>query len=184
MTFAVILGVSVGIFAALSDPVHRVAQVVVDVLQTLPAFIYLIPAVMLFQVGDFSALLAIVAYAIAPAIRYTDHGIRGVSAEVLEAARVSGCTRRQILCKVQLPLALPDIMLGINQTSMMALSMLVITALIGTTGLGQETYIALTKANAGHGLTAGISVACIAMVADRLIQAAAREKKRKLGLEE
>lgn len=185
--FAVIiataLGLTVGILAAVSEPIHRGAQIVVDVLQTLPAFIYLIPAVMLFQVGDFSALLAIVAYAIAPAIRYTDHGIRGVSKEVIEAARVSGSTRSQILRKVQLPLALPDIMLGINQTIMMALSMLVITALIGTTGLGQETYIALTKANAGHGLTAGISVACIAMIADRLIQAAARARKRQLGLE-
>jgi len=180
---AVVLGVTVGILAAISNPVHRAAQVVVDVLQTLPAFIYLIPAVMLFQVGDFSALLAIIAYAIAPAIRYTDHGVRGVSKEVLEAARVSGCTRWQILRKVQLPLAMPDIMLGINQTIMMALSMLVITALIGTSGLGQETYIALTKANTGMGLAAGLSVACIAMIADRLIQAAARQKKRSLGLE-
>jgi len=182
VAIAVLLGVSFGIAAALSQRVHQVAQVIVDVLQTLPAFVYLIPAVMLFQVGEFSALLAIVAYAIAPAIRYTDHGLRGVSPEVLEAATVSGCTRRQKLAKVQLPLAFPDIMLGINQTVMMALSMLVITALIGTSDLGQETYIALTKADPGRGLAAGLSVACIAMTADRLIQSAAMRRKRALGL--
>ncbi|SDF49789.1 glycine betaine/proline transport system permease protein [Limimonas halophila] len=182
VAIAVILGVSFGVAAAMSQRVHHVAQVIVDVLQTLPAFVYLIPAVMLFQVGEFSALLAIVAYAIAPAIRYTDHGLRGVSPEVLEAATVSGCTRRQKLFKVQLPLAFPDIMLGVNQTIMMGLSMLVITALIGTSDLGQETYIALTKADPGRGLAAGLSVACIAMTADRLIQAAATRRKRELGL--
>lgn len=180
---AVGLGVTIGIVAGVNDTVHRIAQVLVDVLQTLPAFIYLIPAVMLFQVGDFSGLIAIVAYAVAPAIRYTDHGIRSVASEVVEAAWMAGATRGQILRKVQLPLALSDIMLGINQTIMMALSMLVITALIGTSGLGQETYIALTKGDAGYGVTAGVSVACIAMVADRLIQAAARNRKRELGLE-
>ena len=124
---------------------------------------------MLFRVGDFAAMLAVVAYAVVPAIRYTDHGIRQIDPSLIEAATAAGCTRGQILRKVQLPLALPEIMLGVNQTIMMALSMLVITALVGTRDLGQEVYIALTKADVGRGLVAGVCVACLAMTADRLI---------------
>ena len=154
----------------------------VDTLQTLPAFAYLIPAVMLFRVGDFAAMLAVVAYAIVPAIRYTAHGIRQIDPALIEAATAAGCTKGQILRKVQLPLALPEIMLGVNQTIMMALSMLVITALVGTRDLGQEVYIALTKADVGRGLVAGVCVACIAMIADRLIAPWAAARKRRLGL--
>src|SRR5690606_21088560 len=142
---ACLIGIPVGVWAARSDRVHRIAQGVVDTLQTMPAFAYLIPAVMLFRVGDFAAMLAVVAYSIVPAIRYTDHGIRQIDPALVEAARAAGCTRGQLLRKVQLPLALPEIMLGVNQTIMMALSMLVITALVGTRELGQEVYIALTK---------------------------------------
>jgi glycine betaine/proline transport system permease protein len=138
---------------------------------------------MLFQVGDVSALVAIVAYAIVPAIRYTLYGIRQVPVPVLEASTMSGCRKIQRLFKVQLPLALPEIMLGINQTIMLALSMVVITALIGTRDLGQETYIALTKADIGRGIIAGLGVACIATVSDRLIQAYTAIKKRRLGLQ-
>ena len=149
---------------------------------SLAAFAYLIPAVMLFRVGDFAAMLAVVAYSIVPPVRYTDHGIRQIDPALIEAARAAGCTRRQLLRKVQLPLALPEIMLGVNQTIMMALSMLVITALVGTRELGQEVYIALTKADVGRGLVAGICVACIAMTADRLIAPWAAARKRRLGI--
>jgi glycine betaine/proline transport system permease protein len=179
---ACLIGIPIGVWAARNERVHRIAQVVVDTLQTLPAFAYLIPAVMLFRVGDFAAMLAVVAYAIAPVIRYTDHGIRQVDPSLIEAAQAAGCTRHQLLRKVQLPLALPEIMLGINQTIMMALSMLVITALVGTRELGQEVYIALTKADVGRGLVAGICVACIAMTADRLIAPWAAARKRRLGI--
>ena len=179
---ACLIGIPIGVWAARDDRVHRVAQVVVDTLQTLPAFAYLIPAVMLFRVGDFAAMLAVVAYAIVPVIRYTDHGIRQIEPSLIEAATASGCTPHQLLRKVQLPLALPEIMLGINQTIMMALSMLVITALVGTRELGQEVYIALTKADVGRGLVAGICVACIAMTADRLIAPWAAARKRRLGI--
>ena len=148
----------------------------------MPSFVYLIPVVMLFRVGDFSAMIAIVAYAVAPAVRYTDHGIRQVPQHLVEAARAIGCTRRQVLWRVQIPLALPEIMLGINQTIMMALAMLVITALVGTRDLGQEVYIALTKADTGRGVVAGFSVAFIAIIADRLIAAWVRRRKRELGL--
>ena len=179
---ASIIGIPIGIWAALNDRVYRVVQVAIDTLQTLPSFVYLIPVVMLFRVGDFSALIAVVAYAVAPAVRYTAHGIRQVPAQLIEAATTSGCTRRQTLWKVQLPIALPEIMLGINQTIMLALSMLVITALVGTRDLGQEVYIALTKADTGRGIVAGLCVAFIAIISDRLIGAWARRKKRELGL--
>ena len=180
---ASLIGVPIGIWAALNDRVFRVVQVVIDTLQTLPSFVYLIPVVMLFRVGDFSALIAVVAYAVAPAVRYAAHGIRQVPVHLIEAAATSGCTRRQTLWKVQLPIALPEIMLGINQTIMLALSMLVITALVGTRDLGQEVYIALTKADTGRGIVAGLCVAFIAIISDRLISAWARRKKRELGLE-
>ena len=140
------------------------------------------PVVMLFRVGDFAAMLAVIAYAVTPAIRYTDHGIRNVPPDLIEAAVATGCTKRQILWKVQMPLALPEIMLGINQTIMMALSMLVITALVGTRDLGQEVYIALTKADIGRGLVAGISIALIAIIVDRLIGAWSNKRKQELGL--
>ncbi|MEE8187635.1 MAG: ABC transporter permease subunit, partial [Kiloniellales bacterium] len=183
VTFAGLIGIPVGVWAARNDRVHRVIQVVLDTIQTLPSFVYLMPVVMLFRVGDFSAMIAVVAYAVAPAVRYTDHGIRRVPPALIEAARTSGCTRRQILWKVQFPLALPEIMLGINQTIMFALSMLVITALVGTRDLGQEVYIALTKADTGRGVVAGVCVAFIAITADRLIGAWAGRRKRQLGLD-
>ena len=179
---ASLIGIPIGIVAAGNERVHQVAQVIIDTLQTLPAFVYLIPVIMLFSVGDFSAMIAIVLYAIVPAIRYTDSGIRQVPASLVEAARAMGCTRGQILRRVQLPLALPDIMLGVNQTLMMGLSMLVITALVGTRDLGQETLIALSRVDPGRGVTAGICVAFIAIAADRLIGAWAERRKRELGL--
>jgi glycine betaine/proline transport system permease protein len=179
---ASLAGIPIGIAAARNDRVHRFVQVIIDTLQTLPSFVYLIPVIMLFSVGDFSAMVAVVLYAIVPAVRYTDHGIRQVPASVVEAARAVGCTRAQVLRRVQLPLALPDIMLGVNQTLMMGLSMLVITALVGTRDLGQETLIALSKVDPGRGLTAGICVAFIAISVDRLINAWALRRKRELGL--
>jgi len=178
---AAAIGIPVGILGASSERMHRVVQAIVDTLQTLPSFVYLIPVVMLFQVGEFSAIIAIVLYALAPAIRYTDHGLRGISPDLIEAAKMSGCRPWQTLTKVKLPLAMPAIMLGVNQTIMMALSMLVITALVGTNDLGQEVYIALTRADIGHGIVAGVCVAFIAMVADRLIGAWADRRKRLLG---
>jgi len=179
---AALIGLPVGIWSALDERVHRVVQVIIDTLQTLPSFVYLIPVVMLFRVGDFSAMIAIVAYALVPAVRYTDLGIRQVRADLVEAARAMGCSRRQILWRVQLPIALPEIMLGINQTIMLALAMLVITALVGTRDLGQEVYIALTKADTGRGIVAGLCVAFIAIIADRLINVWANRKKRELGI--
>jgi glycine betaine/proline transport system permease protein len=180
--FAAILGIPLGLLAAENERAHRVLMVLVDTLQTLPSFVYLMPVVMLFRVGDFAAMIAVVAYAIAPAIRYTDLGIRKIPQTLIEAATTSGCTKRQMRWKVKFPLAFPEIMLGINQTVVMALSMLVITALVGTRELGQETYIALTKADTGRGLVAGVAIACIAMIVDRLISAFSLKRKQQLGL--
>lgn len=181
--FATSIGCPIGIWAARNERAYKVVQAVIDTLQTLPSFVYLIPVVMLFRVGDFAAMIAVVLYSLPPAIRYTVHGIRQVPLALIEAARTSGCTRWQILWKVQMPLALPEIMLGVNQTIMFALSMLVITALVGTRDLGQEVYIALTKADTGRGLVAGISVAFIAITADRLIAAWSHRRKQQLGLD-
>ncbi len=181
--FACLIGIPVGIAAAERERVWRVVRVVIDTLQTLPSFVYLMPVVMLFRVGDFTAMIAVVAYALAPAVRYTAHGIRQVDPQLLEAGVVSGCTPGQLLRKIKLKLALPEIMLGINQTIMLALSMLVITALVGTRELGQEVYIALTKADIGRGLVAGFCVAFIAIIADRLITAGAQRARARLGLQ-
>ncbi len=182
VVIAMLIGLPIGILAAERDSIWPGVKLVIDTLQTLPSFVYLMPAVMLFRVGDFTALLAVVAYAIAPAIRYTALGLQGVDARLVEAGHAMGCTRGQILWRIKLRLALPEILLGLNQTIMFALSMLVITALVGTRDLGQEVYIALTKADAGRGLVAGLCVAFIAIIADRLIQGAARRARGRLGM--
>lgn len=171
---ATLIGIPLGIYAGLSPRAWRVIEPIIDTLQTLPSFVYLIPVVMLFRVGDFTAIFAITLYALAPAVRFSAHGIRQVPDMLVEAGTSMGCTPRQILRRIRLPVALPTILLGLNQTVMLALSMLVITALVGSRDLGQQVYIALTKADTGRGLVAGLCVAAIAIVADRLIQATAR----------
>ncbi len=180
--FAAMIGITVGLFASHNRVLKKIVLVCIDTLQTLPSFVYLLPVVMLFRVGDFSALVAVVLYALPPAVRYTLYGIESIQESLIEAAKTSGCTKWQLLSKVQIRLAWPEIMLGVNQTVMFALSMLVITALVGTRDLGQEVYIALTKADTGRGLVAGVSVACIAIITDRLISAAAKKRKEALGL--
>lgn len=173
VAIAMLIGVPIGILAASRPRLWRVVEAVIDTLQTLPSFVYLIPVVMLFRVGDFSAMIAVVAFAVVPAIRYTAVGLMRVDPQRVEAGVVAGCTPWQLLVKVKLRLAFPDMMLGLNQTVMLALSMLVITALVGTRDLGQEVYIGLTKADVGRGLVAGLAIAFIAITADRLITAAA-----------
>ena len=182
VALAALVGMPLGVCAAWNDKLNNVLQVIIDTVQTLPTFVYLIPIVMLFSVGDFAGLVAITLYALAPAIRYTNLGIRRVSPDLIEAARAAGCTNLQILTKVQLRLALPEVMLGFNQTLMMALSMLVISALVGTRGLEQETLEALSYFDTGKGVVAGLSVAGIAIIVDRLLNAWSRKRKVALGL--
>ncbi len=180
--FALMIGIPIAIAVANRDRAWTITRALLDTLQTLPSFVYLMPVVMLFRVGDFTAMIAVVAYAVVAAIRYTVLGLQGVDPRLIEAGRAMGCTDWQILTRIRLRLALPEILLGVNQTIMFALSMLVITALVGTRDLGQDVYIALTKANPGNGLVAGLAIAFIAIIADRLIHAAADRQKAKLGL--
>jgi glycine betaine/proline transport system permease protein len=182
VAIAAAIGLPVGVAAGLSPRLWRVVEAVIDTLQTLPSFVYLIPVVMLFRVGEFTAMIAIVLYAVAPAIRYTALGVREVDPGLVEAARAMGTTPAQRLTKLRLPLAMPEILLGINQTVLLAVSMLVITALVGTRDLGQEVYIALTRADVGEGLVAGACIAMIAMIADRLMTRAAARTRARLGL--
>ena len=171
---AFVAGSALGIWAAHSNHVSRIMRPVNDTLQTMPLFVILIPIVMVFKIGEFTALLAIIAYAYVPAFRYAEHGLRNVPNDVVEAARSMGCTPNQLLWRVKLPLALPNIMLGLNQTIMYAIAMLVIAALVGTNGLGQQVYIGLSKGDVGIGLVAGAGMAIIAIMADRMCQAARR----------
>lgn len=180
---AMAIGLPIGIWVAERERWWRVTRLVIDTLQTLPSFVYLMPIVMLFRVGDFTAMIAVVAYAVVASVRYTALGLQGVDPRLIEAGRAMGCTPFQVLTRIRLKLALPEILLGLNQTIMFALSMLVITALVGTRDLGQDVYIALAKANPGAGLTAGLAIAFIAIIADRLLSAAARASRARLGLE-
>lgn len=182
VVIAALIGVPMGIWAAGSETAGRVIGAFIDTLQTLPSFVYLIPVIMLFRVGDFAAMIAVVLYALAPAVRYTAHGLRSVQPDLVEAGIVCGCTRWQVLTRIRLPMALPDILLGVNQTIMLALSMLVITALVGTRDLGQEVYAALATADVGRGVVAGLAVAAIAIIADRIINAASARARARLGL--
>ena len=180
---SVVIGVPAGILASRRDWSYNAMQAVLDTFQTLPSFIYLIPVVMLFQVGAVAALTAILFYAFVPAVRYTMLGMRNVPADVLEAADTSGCTGLQRLIKVKLPLALPEIMLGVNQVLMFALLMVMIAALIGgIDGLGDEVLIALRDQQAGKGLVVGLCLAALGLTADQLITSWSTERKRQLGL--
>lgn len=182
VALSVALGSAIGVWAALNDRVSAIVRPICDTLQTMPIFVFLIPAVMVFLVGEFTGLVSIVLYAIVPPIRYAELGIRNVPGELTEAARMMGVTRRQMVWQVQLPVALPEIALGVNQTVMMALAMVVIASLVGAPGLGQDVLIALSRGDSGRGLVAGLSIAALAIVFDRIIQAWSAERKRALGL--
>jgi glycine betaine/proline transport system permease protein len=178
---ACLIGIPIGLMAARSDRFEKIVTPVIDTLQVLPSFCFIIPVVMLFRVGDVTAMIATVAFAVVPAIRYTNHGIRQVPTALTEAAKVSGCTKRQTFFRVQLPLALPEIMLGVNQTILMALAMIIICAMVGTRDLGQEVFIALSKADSGRGIVAGLAIAFIGIVADRLFNAWTAKARARLG---
>ncbi len=181
VALALAIGLPFGIWVSGHPRLHHPVQLVLDTLQTLPTLVYLLPAVMLFRNGDFSALIAIVSYAVAPAVRYGMAGMAHVPSERIEAALMSGCTPWQSFRFVRLPAALPTLILGINQTVMMALSMLVIAALVGTRELGQEVFTALSRGETGPGIVAGLCVAAVALVADALLKSAALSAARHEG---
>jgi glycine betaine/proline transport system permease protein len=172
------VGIPVGIIMAKSDLVESVIRPILDAMQTMPSFVYLIPALMLFGLGKVPALFATLIYSVPPVIRLTNVGIRQVSEEVIEAARAFGASSRQILFEVQIPLAVPSIMVGINQTTMMALAMVVIASMIGARGLGLEVLLAINRIEIGRGFEAGISIVFLAIIIDRITHAlAARQEK-------
>ncbi|MGM0825981.1 MAG: ABC transporter permease [Pseudomonadota bacterium] len=174
---AVVMAIPVGIAAALSERLYRVIMPVLDFMQTMPAFVYLIPAIPFFGIGSVSAIFATVIFSMPPAIRFTTLGIRQVPVELIEAADAYGATRGQKLFKVQLPLSLPTVMAGINQTIMLALSMVVIAAMIGADGLGSEVWRAIQRLRPGDGFEAGIAVVILAMVLDRLTQSLSKSRR-------
>lgn len=178
----IMLGVPLGIWAARNKRVASVINTICDTLQTFPSFIYLIPVIMLFQTSDLSNVLAMLAYATVPTIRFAQLGLKRVPHATVEAAIASGTTPFQRLVKVELPIAFPEILMGINQTIMMALAMVAITALIGSQDLGQEIYKALPGADTGRGLLAGLGIAFIGITADRLLGAWAARINRNLGM--
>ena len=167
---ALMIGIPTGIWMSRSDRVQAIITPVLDVMQTMPIFVYLIPVVMLLGLGKIPGMLAVVVYAIPPVIRLTNLGIRLVDKDVLEAADAFGAGTWQKLARVQLPLALPNIMAGINQTIMMALSMVVIASMIGVKGLGQPVLQAVTNQYFALGLFNGLAVVGLAIVFDRVSQ--------------
>lgn len=179
---SILIGLPVGLLASRSERLSGVILLVCDTLQTFPSFVYLIPVVMLFKVGDVAAITAVIAYATVPMIRYTNLGLRRVSAQTKEAAEAIGCTKQQLLRKVELPLALPEIMLGINQTIMMGLFMVAIAALVGTKDLGQQIARALSDGDTGRGLIAGLCIASLGIIADRILRTWSRKRSEALGL--
>lgn len=171
MMLSILIGIPLGIASSRSNRVRATINPVLDLMQTIPSFVYLIPAAMLFGLGKVPAILATVIYATPPLIRLTDLGIREVDREVVEASRAFGATRWQILTGVQVPLAMPSIMQGINQTMMMALAMVVIASMIGARGVGETVLLGLQRGDPGQGLLGGLAIVLLAIVFDRITQA-------------
>ena len=177
-----LIGIPLGIWASKRDWSTKLMQNLCDTLQTFPSFIYLLPVVMLFQINDVSAIFAIINYAMIPITRYTIFGLRNVPHHLIEAATTSGCTDRQILWKVRMPIAPPEIVLGLNQTLMFGLFMVMIAGFIGTVDLSQEIFRALTFNDGGKGLVIGLCVAFIGLTADSLLVDWAERRKKIYGI--
>jgi len=176
---SIVIGVPIGIACARNNTVRNVVTPVLDFMQTMPAFVYLLPAVSFFSLGVVPGVIASIIFAIPPTIRLTNLGIRQVPAELVEAADAFGSTPSQKLFKLQLPIAMPSIMAGINQTIMLSLSMVVISSMIGAQGVGAYVYRAVTQAKTGVGFEAGIAIVIMAILLDRLTQNIFRKQSRK-----
>jgi glycine betaine/proline transport system permease protein len=178
---SIVIAIPLGILSAKSDLAQRVMKPVLDTMQTMPAFVYLVPVIAMFELGRVPGVIASVVYALPPCIRLTDLGIRQVSSDTVEAAESYGATSWQLLRNVQLPLARPSILLGINQMIMMVLSVVIIAGLIGGGGLGYEAVAGLTRSEIGRGVTAGVSILLLAVVIDRITQAMGMERRSMRG---
>jgi glycine betaine/proline transport system permease protein len=175
---AIAIGVPLGICAAISKGAHKTVMPILDVMQTMPAFVYLIPAIPFFGLGKTAAIFSTVIFSMPPAIRFTCLGIRQIPAELVECSTAFGATRMQRLFKLDLPLAAPTIMAGINQTVMLALSMVVIASMIGAKGLGGEVWKAIQRLQMGRGFEAGIAIVIVAMILDRVLQKLGTRKEK------
>src|SRR3990172_861509 len=174
---AIILAIPIGIIASRSNRIDAVIRPILDAMQTIPSLIYLIPVVMLLGVGKVPAVLATMVFGMPPAIRLTNLGLRQVPVDVKEAARAFGASGWQMLVKVELPLALRTIMAGVNQSTMMSVSMIIVAAFIGAGGLGYSVLFALDRVRIGPGFEAGLAILAIAIVLDRLTQALANTRR-------
>ena len=180
VSISLLIGIPLGVLGSRSTLIDSIMRPVLDGMQTMPSFVYLVPGILFFSLGNVPAVMATVIYAVPPVIRLTNLGIRQVPEETVEAARSFGSTPIQLLAKVQIPLALPTIMAGINQTTMMALAMVVIASLVGAGGLGESVLRALGRAEAGNSAIAGLSIVILAIIIDRITQSAARARQRAL----
>lgn len=165
---SIIIGVPLGIWSAKSKTVHNILKPILDFMQTMPAFVYLIPAVAFFGIGIVPGTFASVIFALPPTVRFTELGIKQISTELVEAADAFGSTGKQKLFKVELPLAKSTIMAGVNQTVMLALSMVVTASMIGAPGLGRQVLTALQRASVGSGFVSGLAIVILAILIDRL----------------
>lgn len=178
---ALIIGIPLGIWMSRSDTVNKIVRPILDFMQTMPAFVYLIPAVYFFDLGVVPGAVATVIFAMPPAVRLTNLGIRQVPSDVIEAARSFGCTGNQMLFKVQIPLAMKTILAGLNQTIMLSLSMVVISSMIGAEGLGITVLQGITQLKVGLGFEGGLSVVILAMVLDRITQSLGKSNRKKMN---
>jgi glycine betaine/proline transport system permease protein len=175
--FCLVLGLPTGIWLARSDRAAQAMRPLLDAMQTTPAFVYLVPIVMLFGIGNVPGVVVTIIFALPPLIRLTNLGIRQVPADLVEAARAFGASPRQLLLKVQLPLALPTIMAGVNQTLMLALSMVVIASMIAVGGLGQMVLRGIGRLDMGLATVGGVGIVLLAIILDRMTQSLGRQER-------
>jgi glycine betaine/proline transport system permease protein len=174
---SLVIGIPLGIWAARNDLVERIVRPVLDLMQTMPAFVYLIPAAMFFGLGRVPGVVATIIFAMPPAVRLTNLGIRQVPKELVETGLAFGCTSGQLLLKVQLPTARPSIMAGVNQTIMLALSMVVIASMIGAGGLGDTVLRGIQRLDVGLGFEGGLGVVILAIILDRITQSFGKQRR-------
>ncbi|HLR21845.1 MAG TPA: proline/glycine betaine ABC transporter permease [Tissierellaceae bacterium] len=175
---ALVIGIPLGIWSSKSDKVNKVMRPILDFMQTMPAFVHLIPAVIFFDLGVVPGAVATIIFSMPPVVRLTGLGIRQVPEDIIEASRSFGATSRQMLFEIQIPLAIPTILAGVNQTIMLALSMVVISAMIGAGGLGEVVLRGITKLEIGVGFEGGIAVVVLAMILDRITQSLGDSKTK------
>jgi glycine betaine/proline transport system permease protein len=175
--FSIFIGIPLGILTAKSKTLDSIVRPILDFMQTLPSFVYLIPAILLFGLGEVPAVISTFVFATPPAVRMTSLAIKQVPKDMVEAATAFGSTPWQMLVKVQLPVAVPTIMAGVNQTIMLALSMAVIASMIGAPGLGSTVLAGISSVNVGLGLVGGLGIVVLAIILDRITQGLGKRNK-------